>query len=79
MIVFTTQDWVTSLIFVGIFAVIVFVPCALVTLLGRKMINRLGQQPSQTPFIQLSIFFPLVLIEVITFTLMIYCYQFFIN
>ena len=63
--------WSESLIFSSIFAFIVLVPCVLVALIGRNMIRQLGQYPSKTPAIQMSIFLKLVTIEVVTFIMMI--------
>lgn len=69
--------WSESFIFIGFFAVIVIIPCVIVTLIGRGLINRLGQYPSKTPVIQLSIIIPLILTELFTFVLFIGFYQFF--
>ena len=63
--------WTESFIFASVYAVIILVPCVLVAWIGRKMIRQLGQYPSKTPAIQMSIFIQLVAIEVATFTLMI--------
>ena len=56
MLVFTKGDWMMSLVFCAIFAVIVWVPCIIIAIMGRKMIIRIGQSPSQTPAIQLGVF-----------------------
>ena len=62
--------WSESLVFAVIFTFIVLVPCILVTFMGKKMIHQLGQYPSKTPAIQMSIFVQLVVIEIVTFTLL---------
>ena len=77
MVLFTLQDWVLSLIVCGIFAVVVLVPCIIVGVIGTKMINRLGQMPSQSPAIHMSIIFQLVILEAVTFALLIVFYRFF--
>lgn len=69
--------WTESFIFASIYSVLILVPCVLVAFLGRKMVNQLGHYPTKTPAIQMSIFFQLVVIEVITFTLMLTFYHFF--
>ena len=69
--------WGESFIFASVYAVIILVPCVLVALIGRKMIDQLGQYPTKTPAIQMSIFFQLVTIEVITFVLLIGFFKFF--
>jgi hypothetical protein len=69
--------WSQALIFALVFIPIIIIPCVLVCLVGRKMIEELGMRPSQTPIIQMSIFGKLVAIEVVTFALLIGFYQFF--
>ena len=69
--------WSQALIFALVYVPIVLVPCVLVCLMGRKMIDQLGMHPSQTPIIQMSIFWKLVSVEIITFTCLIGFYQFF--
>jgi len=56
--------WTESLIFTAIYATLVCVPCFCVALIGRKMLERLGQFPSQTPAIQLSIFLKLMVVKI---------------
>ncbi len=77
MLEFTKADWMMSLIFCAVFAVIVLVPCAIIAVMGRKMIIRIGQYPSQTPLIQLNVFLPLVVLEVCTFASLIGFYNVF--
>ena len=69
--------WGESFIFAIVYAVLIIVPCILVVLLGRKMINQLGYFPTRTPIIQMSIFLKLVIVEVVTFVLLIGFYHFF--
>ena len=69
--------WIESLIFWIFYAIIIIVPCVLVALMGRKMITRLGQYPTKTPVIQMSIFFPFVAIVAATFALLIGFYHLF--
>lgn len=59
--------WFESFILASIFAVLIITPCILVAILGRKLIDQLGQFPSKTSKLQMSIFIPLVLIEITTF------------
>ncbi len=59
--------WIEGFIFVGVFSVIIIVPCVLVALMGVKMIHQLGQYPTRTPVVQMSILFKLVMIEAVTF------------
>lgn len=69
--------WGESFIFIIIFSVILLVPCILVALIGRKMIDKLGQYPTQTPVIQMSIFIKLVILEVIAFAALLGFYNIF--
>lgn len=69
--------WSESLIFAMIFGIIIIVPCVLVALLGRKLIDKLGAYPSKAPEIQLSICWQLVVIEVVTFLAITGFFQFF--
>jgi hypothetical protein len=75
MVVF--DYWWEALIFGSVFAFIVIIPCLLVVLIGRKMIEQLGQYPTKTPFIQMSIFVKLVLVEIFAFSLLLVFYHFF--
>ena len=71
--------WAESFIFAAIYAVVILVPCALVTWIGRDMINQLGRWPTKTPAIQMGIFWKLVVIEVVTFIVMTRVFQFFLS
>ena len=71
--------WGQSFIFGAVFSVLVIIPCVLLTLIGRKMINQLGQYPSNTPAIQMSICFQLVILQAVTFSAFFAFYQFFSN
>ncbi len=69
--------WKEAFIFAIVFAPIIIIPCVLVALMGRKMIDQLGRYPTQTPIIQMSIFWKLVVVEIITFFCLIAFFQFF--
>ena len=71
------SQWSESLIFAAVFAVLIIVPCILVTLMGRKFIDKLGRFPTQTAFIQIGIFLRLLILEIVTFTCILGFYQFF--
>ena len=71
--------WIESAIFGSIYSVIIIIPCVLVALFGRKMIEKLGQFPTKTPVIQMSIFWKLLLIETFTFAALISFYFVFSN
>lgn len=69
--------WKESFIFALVYGGIIIIPCVLVALIGKKMIDRLGKHPSRTPVIQMSIFLPLVAIEIATFACLIGFYKIF--
>ena len=69
--------WKEAFIFMATFATIIIVPCVLVTMMGRKMIDRLGTQPTHTPIIQMSIFWKFLTVEAITFVCLIAFFKFF--
>mgnify|MGYP000869305497 CR=1 FL=1 len=58
----------TSLILVGLFFLMINVPCAIIFWLGRKFIEKLGRYPSQTPAIQIDLCIKLAIVEVVSFT-----------
>jgi len=47
--------WAESVIFMTVFSVIIIVPCILVALIGRDMIDQIGYFPTKTPIIQILI------------------------
>ena len=69
--------WKESFIFALIYSVFILIPCVLVVLLGRPMIERLGRWPTKTPIIQISVFLKLMLLEAFTFAGLIVFYLFF--
>lgn len=65
------EYWQEAYIFIGTFFFLMLLPCVGVAFIGFKMIEKLGQHPSKTPAIQLSIFLQLVATEVVCFTLIL--------
>ena len=61
----------TAVIFILIFYAIMLIPCIGIGWVGYKLLDRLGRYPSRTPAIQLSVLFQLVVIEVVSFTLIL--------
>jgi len=61
----------TGLIFILVFFILIIIPCAGIIWIGTKLLNKLGRYPSKTPAIQLSIIWPLIIIEVVSFTLLV--------
>lgn len=77
MLVFTRSDWMYSLVFVAVFAVIVLVPCVIIALMGRKAINEMGRYPTRIPLIQTKMMMPLLVVDVVTFALLVGFYNVF--
>lgn len=71
------DQWTEGVIFCGIFAAIIIIPCIAIAFIGRNMINKLGQYPSKTPAIQIGVLFQLLVIEVVGFMGLIGFYNFF--
>ena len=59
--------WYEGILFVLFFAFIVGLPCFFVAVLGSKMINDLGNFPTKTAKIQVSVLWKLFIVEVISF------------
>lgn len=70
-----SSSLVAGLIFVGLFFLFIAVPVALIAYFGFRMITKLGQFPSKTPAIQLSVFWQLVIIEIVAVVLIMTFYQ----
>ncbi len=49
------------------FFLLMIIPCVSVGIIGYRMITKLGQYPSKTPEIQMSIWLKLLLIEAFSF------------
>lgn len=60
-----------ALVFISIFYFLILIPCIAIGWVGKNLIYRLGQFPSKTPAIQMSILFKLVVIEVVSMSLML--------
>jgi hypothetical protein len=73
------KHWFQGLEMVGLFLVVVALPCFFVGLWGSKMINELGNTPSKSAQIQASAGWKIILVEVVSFTLLIGLYIFLFN
>ena len=71
------EYWGEGVVFILIFLAIVAVPCVGAALIGYRMINKLGHFPSKTPAIQMSILLKLIVIEIISFAMIILFYHVF--
>lgn len=73
------KHWFEGLEFIGMFLVAVGLPCFFIALWGTKMINELGNHPSQNVQIQLRSGWKIFLVEIFSFLLLIGLYIFLFN
>ena len=59
-------SWAESFVVLGIFSLIIILPCAFVAMMGVKLIEQIGNYPSKTPVIQMGILYKLVFLEIVT-------------
>ena len=71
--------WYESFIFAAIFSVIILIPCVLIAMMGKSLINKLGRYPSNTPVLQMGVAIQFCVIVIFTFAALIGFYQFFAN
>lgn len=69
------QSLTAGLLLIGIFVVIVGIPCVGVSILGWKLAKRLSFYPSKTPAVQMDIIAKLVVLEIISFSLIFMLYH----
>ena len=67
--------WLPGIILISVLFVIMAIPCIGISLLGYKMINKLGYFPSKTPAIQTSILVQLLIVELISIALLLTFYH----
>jgi hypothetical protein len=73
------KHWFQGLEMISMFLVVVALPCFFVGLWGSRMINALGNNPSQSAQIQASAGWKILLVEIISFALVIGVYIFLVN
>ncbi len=59
--------WFESFVFCAIYSFIIITSCIFAGILGCKMFDRLGQYPTKTPIIQMELFLPFIILEILTF------------
>jgi len=60
-----------AVVFVLVMDSFMILPCIGIGWIGVRLINKLGRFPSKTPAIQLGVMFQLIVLEVISFTLLV--------
>lgn len=68
------EYWDAGILLVIGFFILMIIPCVSVAVIGYRMITKLGQYPSKTPEIQMSIWLKLLIIEVFSFGLIYIIY-----
>jgi hypothetical protein len=61
------QYWTEGLIFIGLMLFVVGVPCVAVAVLGTKLIDHIGQYPTKSAKLQMSVCVQLLLVEIFSF------------
>lgn len=73
------KHWFQGLEMIGMFFVAVAGPCYFIGLWGTKMLNDLGNRPSQSVQIQASAGWKILAVEIVAFILLIGLYIFLFN
>jgi len=60
-----------AIVFILLFFAFTIIPCVGTAIIGVNLINKLGRFPSKTPSVQMSVLFQLVVLEVVSFTLIL--------
>ena len=73
------KHWFQGIEMIGLFLVVVALPCFFIALWGSKMINDLGNNPTKTAEIQATAGWKIFAVEIISFVLLIGLYIFLFN
>jgi uncharacterized BrkB/YihY/UPF0761 family membrane protein len=73
------KHWFQGMEVICMFAVVIGVPCFFTGFWGSKMINELGNHPSKSFQIQAAATWKILLVEIISFVLLMGLYAFLIN
>lgn len=75
MVEFT--EWYEGIILILIFAFAINVPCYFAGVIGKRLIEELGNNPSEAPVIQLRVFWKLIVLESLGFGALFIIYHVF--
>jgi len=73
------RHWFQGIEMVGLFLIVVTIPCFFVAVWGSKMINDLGNFPTKSVQIQVSAGWKILLVEIVSFFLIIGLFVFLYN
>ncbi|MBF0386509.1 MAG: hypothetical protein HQL20_01475 [Candidatus Omnitrophica bacterium] len=65
------QFWHEGFVFIGMFLVMVGVPCFFTAMLGTRLIENLGQHPSRSAKMQMGICVQFLLVEIFAFAMLL--------
>lgn len=71
------QYWTEGFIFIGLFALVIALPCLMVAFLGTRLINHIGQYPSKSAKQQLIVCAQLFAVELVSFAILAVFYHIF--
>ena len=64
------QYWTEGLTFIGLMLFIVGLPCVAVSVLGTRLIDHIGQYPTKSARLQMSICVQLLVVEIFSFLML---------
>ena len=64
------QYWHEGIAFVGLMLFVVGVPCVAVSVLGVRLIEHIGQYPTKSARLQMSVCVQLLVIEIVSFAIL---------
>ena len=73
------KHWFQGIEMIGLFLIVVALPCFFIGLWGSKMINDLGNFPTKSTQIQMSSGWKIFLVEIISFILLLGLFVFLYN
>ena len=73
------EYWHEGFVFIGLFLVMVGVPCLLTGILGVRLIDRLGQYPTRSAKFQMGICIQLFIVEIIGIAMLVGFFRVFSN
>ena len=73
------KHWVQGLEIIGMFLVVVAIPCFFIAFWGCKMVNDIGNKPSQNAKIQAGAGWKIFLVEIVAFTMLVGLFIFLYN
>lgn len=64
------EYWTEGFIFIGIFFLIVGLPCIFIGVLGTRLIDYIGVHPTKSSSMQLKVSLQLILVQIVSFLIL---------